>query len=130
MEQKGFYMENTTVKRLIQLRTQRNLTQGAVAQRLSLSRAAISRIESGLRNPSGMVLKKMAEFYHVPVDYLMGVDDSINPKQVIPYDPKYDPIIEMLKKLPDRDLEIVKMLIENLLEKQNISILDERKKAQ
>ncbi|OPZ33898.1 MAG: HTH-type transcriptional regulator ImmR [Tenericutes bacterium ADurb.BinA124] len=122
-------MASIVTKRLIELREIRGLSQRAVAQRLGISNGTISRLESGQRIPNATTVKQLAEFYRVSTDYLMGVDDSINPKQVIPYDPIYDPIIEKLKLLDKRDLELVQMLIDNLLEKQNETKVEERKRA-
>ena len=118
-----------TGKRVYDLRINRGLSQRAVAQRLNMSHTSISQIESGGRVPNAATIKLLADFFHVPADYLLGVDNSLLAKEVIQYDAKYDPIIALLKKLPDKDLEIVKMLIENMIEKNNIKTMDERKRA-
>ncbi len=115
-------------KRVYDLRTKRKISQNQVSMRTGLSGSTVSRIESGKRIPGLETIKILADFFHVPADYLLGVDNSLLAKEVIQYDAKYDPIIALLKKLPDKDLEIVKMLIENMVNKI-VTTQDERKRA-
>lgn len=63
-------------KRLKQLRTQKNLTQKQVADRVGLAVSAISSYESGIRYPSYQTLVKLASMYHVSCDYLIGIPSS------------------------------------------------------
>lgn len=62
-------------ERLRQLRMEKGLTQTALAHSLSVSKAAISTYETGLRNPPDATLVDMARFFNVSVDYLLGVSD-------------------------------------------------------
>ena len=63
-------------QRLKQLRTQKNLTQKQVAERVGLAVSAISSYESGFRYPSYPTLVKLASMYHVSCDYLIGIPSS------------------------------------------------------
>lgn len=53
------------------LRLQRGLTTRQLAKALQTSQAQISRIENGLRQPTGDLIIKMADFFNVPIDKLM-----------------------------------------------------------
>lgn len=57
--------------KLVSLRKQKGLTQMKVAERLNVSRQAISRWEVGSAVPSTDNLKVLGELYGVPVDYLL-----------------------------------------------------------
>lgn len=54
------------------LRLQANLSQSELAQRLGISRSAVSNYESGIRDPNYDILLKLAAFFHVSTDYLLG----------------------------------------------------------
>lgn len=55
-------------KRLRQLRGIR--TRSGVARELGISYSALAFYETGDRNPSGPVKKKLADYYGVPVDFI------------------------------------------------------------
>ncbi len=59
-------------EKLVALRKEKGLTQLAVAERLGVSRQAISRWESGMALPSTDNLKCLGALYGVPVDYLIN----------------------------------------------------------
>lgn len=54
------------------LREDRDLYQKDVAQAISVSRAVYSDYETGRVTPSIDVLIKLADFYNVSLDYLVG----------------------------------------------------------
>ena len=59
-------------EKLVALRKEKGLTQLAVAERLGVSRQAISRWESGMALPSTDNLKCLGALYGGPVDYLIN----------------------------------------------------------
>ena len=59
-------------EKLVALRKEKGLTQLAVAEKLDVSRQAISRWESGMALPSTDNLKCLGALYGVPVDYLIS----------------------------------------------------------
>lgn len=61
-------------EKLVALRKEKGLTQLAVAEKLDVSRQAISRWESGITLPSTDNLKSLSALYGVPVDYLLNSD--------------------------------------------------------
>lgn len=65
-------MENTFSQRLIKLRTECNMTQEELAKKIGLAISTISMYERGSRIPSLKVLEKIADFFNVDLDYLLG----------------------------------------------------------
>lgn len=63
-------------KRLTELRRQRHLTQVEVAKAISVSSSLISAYETGGRAPTLEILVKLAAFYHVTTDYLLGCESK------------------------------------------------------
>lgn len=61
-------------EKLAALRKEKGLTQSAVAEKLDVSRQAVSRWESGTVLPSTDNLKCLSVLYEVPVDYLLNND--------------------------------------------------------
>ena len=59
-------------EKLVALRKEKGLTQSAVAEKLDVSRQAISRWESGVALPSTDNLKCLGALYGVPVAYLIN----------------------------------------------------------
>lgn len=58
--------------RLSELRKQNNLTQKELAEKFDLTPKAISFYELGQREPDIDTVIKLAEFFHVTTDYLLG----------------------------------------------------------
>jgi len=58
------------------LRTNYQLTQAQLAQKLGLTKSVISAYETGLRMPSYDVLVQIAKVFNVTTDYLLGLDTT------------------------------------------------------
>ncbi len=63
-------------ERIKQLRTERNLTQVDLAKRLSVSKQAVSNWENDNIQPSIEMLIRIADYFSVSTDYLLGLDDK------------------------------------------------------
>ena len=63
-------------KRLKQLRTTKMVSQKQLADFLCISAAAIRRWEADLSVPTGKMIKKLANFFRVSADYLLGRSDD------------------------------------------------------
>lgn len=61
---------------LKKLRTARSLTQASFGNRVGLSKAVVSKYENGLGYPTFDVLIRIASFFGVTTDYLLGVSSS------------------------------------------------------
>ncbi|MBD5545251.1 MAG: helix-turn-helix transcriptional regulator [Lachnospiraceae bacterium] len=64
---------------LAELRKDRNLKQKDLAELLNLSIGTISNYETGSHEPDFSTLGKLADFFHVSTDYMLG-------RTTLPYD--------------------------------------------
>ena len=62
----------TFSEKLLDLRKQENLSQEALAEKLDVSRQAISRWESGTAMPDAMNLLQLSKLFGVSIDYLLN----------------------------------------------------------
>ena len=60
-------------EKLKTLRNEKRLTQAQVAERIGVSKAMVSSYEVGSRLPSYEILVKLACFFGVSTDFLLGV---------------------------------------------------------
>lgn len=58
------------------LRKHRNLTQSELGNQVGLSKAVVSKYENGIGYPSFDILIRIAAFFGVTTDYLLGVSRS------------------------------------------------------
>lgn len=61
--------------RIRDLREDSDLTQTKIAQYLGMSQTGYSKYETGENDIPTQVLIKLAAFYHVSTDYLLGISD-------------------------------------------------------
>jgi transcriptional regulator with XRE-family HTH domain len=61
--------------RLIELRKSKGLSQYELARQLKIGRSALGNYEMGDREPDFETTKKLAAYFGVSVDYLVGTDD-------------------------------------------------------
>lgn len=59
--------------KLIELRTQHNLTQAQLAKKLNVNTKTIKNWEAGTSKPNADNLRDIAVFYKVTSDYLLGI---------------------------------------------------------
>lgn len=90
---------------LKELRKNAGLTQQELADRIWVSKAAVSYYEQSLRCPSPEILVKISQALHVSTDYLLGLEDK---KQVID-----------VSGLNDEDIRLVENTIDLLRSKNN-----------
>ena len=65
---------------LKKLRTQHGLSQQKLSQELNVAQSTIGNWESGTREPDFVTTKKIADYFHVTTDYLLGRSDSPSPQ--------------------------------------------------
>lgn len=70
--------------RLKELRKAHKLKQTDIAEVLSCSQGVYSRYESEEREPPFDIIKKLAEYYGVTIDYLMGVEATNDQPAPVP----------------------------------------------
>ncbi len=62
--------------RMKELRKERNLRQEDIAVELDIAITTYCRYELGMRDPTLAVLCRMADYYDVTTDYLLGRSDT------------------------------------------------------
>lgn len=97
-------MDNNTISaRLRELRTMKGVSQDTVAESCEISRVGLARYETGQRVPVVKIASRLAEYYGVSVEYLLGKDSS-EPQEKAP--------------TPDDARAEAKMLLENMDDEQ------------
>ena len=66
---------NIFAERLKLLRVEKNIGQNLLAKELGVSNASISYWENSKQEPSVAVLYKLAVYFDVSADYLVGLED-------------------------------------------------------
>ncbi len=95
--------------RLKELRLAAGLSQEQLANRIHVSKAAISNYELYNRNPSPDILIKLAKIFHVTTDYLLGVEAKRQSIDVTGLsDEDIDYVENTVKMIRRKNLEITK----------------------
>jgi transcriptional regulator with XRE-family HTH domain len=110
--------------RLKRLRGKR--TQSEVAKSLGITRARYSHYENGRNEPDNEMLQKLADYYQVTVDYLLGYDneekkegDIIDLLEEIKKRPYViDPKTGRIRQIPERKARIIADIIEDFLKEE------------
>ena len=63
-------------ERLRELRKEKGIGQNALAEKIRVSNASISYWETGKQEPCASAICKLAEYFNVTTDYLLGVTDD------------------------------------------------------
>ena len=69
------------IKRMKDLREDHDKTQQAIAELLNMHRSVYRRYESGERETPVWVIVKLADYYQVSTDYLLGRTDDPTPPE-------------------------------------------------
>ncbi len=64
------------MKRLKELREGKHISQQRLAIELNVSQATISKYELGQADPDIPTIVQLAEYFHVPANYLLEISDS------------------------------------------------------
>jgi transcriptional regulator with XRE-family HTH domain len=62
-------------ERIKSLRKEKNLGQNALADALKISNASVSYWETGKQEPCASAIFKLAEYFGVSADYILGLTD-------------------------------------------------------
>ncbi len=90
------------MKNLRVIRKQYNISMKKLGEAMNLGESTISQYESGNREPSFDILIRIADYFNVSIDYLLGRSESsavTTPQAVsqINYDDETTVILEFLK---------------------------------
>jgi transcriptional regulator with XRE-family HTH domain len=125
-------MENNSFNkfRLRDLRRENNLTSRNLAKLLNVSQPTITRWENGLQEPSKKNVKKLASYFNVSSDYLLGLTDEREPYKkpmkfeealkILENTKRNDDIFTItdnIKNLSDEQLHTIATIVESFTKK-------------
>ena len=94
-------------RRLTDLREAKNMSKKELAAAINIKPNNLSKYEKGLSKPTIPTLIKMAEYFEVSVDYLLGLSSIKNPYSSDRFTPKETEIITKYRKLaPENKIRI------------------------
>jgi len=120
--------ETILTEKLKKLRKEKKLTQSKLDEKLGFSNRYTSKIESGVK-PSMKTLKKLAEFFQVPIEYLISETEEANNLAAVPIRNK-----ELLEafldadRMDDEDQKVILSIIHAISMKNKMKALLEGKK--
>ena len=113
-------------KRFKELRLKKGLNQPELAKLLNVAKQTVSNWENGNRTPDSNMLLKLADFFDVSVDYLLGRTDDPNSKvyeteidghkyeievdKAYPYDLTPDEVQELITQLEKVGFDVNKLI--------------------
>lgn len=59
-------------RRIVELRKAKKITQEILAKQIGVTRSALSQYELGVRQPDYDIVKRIADYFGVSTDYLLG----------------------------------------------------------
>lgn len=100
-------------------RKKKGLNQVELAEIFNVSKQTVSNWESGKRTPDAQTIEKLADFYEVTTDHLLGrklVDASMDNN--IEYSEKVRKAADLLEELNEAQKDVILKLIEEILNKE------------
>lgn len=116
----------TLGNKLRQLRQERGLTTREVSKLFNVGKSTISNYETDYRKPDADMLKRLADFYEVTVDYLLGrttdretyiIEKEVVPKALREAGVEY---IELLKDMQGLSPELIKSMLNTMQQARNM----------
>ena len=104
--------------RLKQLRENANYSQYSFANEIGVAQSTVGMWESGMREPNYKTTQKIADFFNVSIDYLLGKSDIQNfvaeqRSDSLDLDPEVRIIARGINELSRADKDLLKAFIEN-----------------
>lgn len=103
-------------EQLQQLRKSRGLTQDDLAEILGISLSSYQKYERDAISPSYETLCKIADFYHVTTDYLLGREPATDPFVMLQLPEDQKSVMERFASFPDDVRAIILDAIKELAE--------------
>lgn len=106
--------------RIKELRTAKSMSMAQISKELNIPYTTYVNYEKGKREPNSEMLIKIANYFNVTVDYLIGRTDKINENATIEnYDGKY--LIDLLtnklgRKPTTKEMKLLSAIFEGVCE--------------
>ena len=107
-------------EKIKKLRQEKNVSQAVLGEIVGVHEKHISRYERGISQPSTEVLRKMAEFFSVSIDFLVGEGDFYFEN---PNDNELFDYFEEANRLEDEDKNIIKGVLDAIIFKAKMKRL-------
>lgn len=106
--------------KLRELRTQNHISQDRLAKELNVGRTTITNYESGESKPDIEMVKKIANYFNVSIDYLLDNEQQKEPENIefkkeYNFTEKQEEILEYVKQLDDYQCKVAKVYFQTLL---------------
>lgn len=101
-------------ERLKELIDSRGINQQQLADAIGLSHVSIYYYVEGKKSPGTKTLKKIANYFNVTTDYLLGRSDEEDLNEML--DVKFKEMKERLANLPESQREMIMQQAESLME--------------
>lgn len=123
-------------KRLKELRVEKELTQEKLGEIFNVRKGTVSNWENGNRFPDENTIIKLADFFNVSIDYLLGRTDKRQPhhltkEDIIKLAPEYAWLfeeegleyVELVEELRGKEIppEVIKELVETILKYRDLN---------
>ena len=112
-------MENIFKERLEKLMRENSISQMALSEEIGVTQSTLSRNINGIHRPKAEIIDKLASYFHVSVDYLLGNTDKRTPSPT-PSSPKdqlqgiklalYDQVEDLTDDQAQQVLDIIKII--------------------
>lgn len=102
-------------ERLKELRVEKELTQIELGTKFNLGKTAISLYETNARFPDKDILEKMADFFKVSVDYLLGRTDIRSTNSSEEVDEEFAALYKGYQTLNETDKSILKATLDAIV---------------
>ncbi|EQI64891.1 helix-turn-helix domain-containing protein [Clostridioides difficile] len=99
--------------RIKQLRENMNLSREELSNKINISYSALSKYETNNRFPDKVTLNKIADFFDVSTDYLLGRNKNISNEE----DKEVKELVDIIYKLDKEDRDAVLKILDSLISK-------------
>lgn len=113
-------------ERLIKVRKEHGYTRESLAKSLGISKYTLRNYELGATEPGHTFLKQISDFFHISIDYLMGLTNEPEILESFNLNVSEQTIIKKYRRLDDHGREMVDFTLEKEYERSKA--LSEREK--
>lgn len=104
-------------ERLIEVRKEYGYTRESLAKSLGISKYTLRNYELGATEPGHTFLKQISDFFHVSIDYLMGLTDEPEILDTFALSASEQTIIKKYRRLDDHGREMVDFTLDKEYER-------------
>lgn len=106
--------------RIAELRNNAHMSQFQLAKVLKIGTSTLGMYETNKREPSPKVLKRIADYFNVSIDYLLGRSNNKKEKKGLSLDEAVDSVMSFDgRPVTDHDRQMMKSLWKSYLENKD-----------